>query len=108
MGSFRNWNGRCISPSGGHAGSDFPEEQQTFLCVSSTGTFITEGQRAAPYFRFLSLRKRSTARTFSGVSACPGAASGRVRIVRSHDHIQQFRKGEILVANQTTPEFVPA
>lgn len=44
--------------------------------------------------------------TLRGVAACHGVARGEVRIVRNA-FSSPFQDGEILVTNNTTPEFVP-
>ncbi len=43
-----------------------------------------------------------------GVAASPGVASGPVKIIRSASKIDRVREGDILVAEMTTPDFVPA
>ena len=43
-----------------------------------------------------------------GTSASPGKATGPVRICRTKEDIEKFKKGEILVAAMTRPEYVPA
>lgn len=45
-------------------------------------------------------------RIIRGVAACPGLVVGLVRIVKDTKRAV-FRNGEILVTNNTTPEFVP-
>ncbi len=44
----------------------------------------------------------------SGVAASPGAASGTVKIIPDPSHIDKIMNGDILVAEMTTPDFVPA
>jgi pyruvate, water dikinase len=44
----------------------------------------------------------------SGVAASPGAASGTVKIVADPSKIDKILPGDILVAEMTTPDFVPA
>ncbi|MDO8473606.1 MAG: PEP/pyruvate-binding domain-containing protein, partial [Dehalococcoidia bacterium] len=44
----------------------------------------------------------------TGVAACPGIASGAVRIVPSPSQIHRVKQGEIMVAEMTTPDYVPA
>jgi len=44
----------------------------------------------------------------AGVSASPGIASGPVRIVTDASQIDRVADGDILVAEMTTPDFVPA
>ncbi len=42
-----------------------------------------------------------------GLSASPGAAAGRVRIVRQREDADRLEQGEILVATMTSPDWVP-
>ncbi len=44
----------------------------------------------------------------TGAPASPGMAVGPVRIVLNIKHIDQVKKGDILVTDMTTPDFVPA
>ena len=44
----------------------------------------------------------------SGEKASPGIASGPTRIVPNASQIDQVRTGDVLVAEMTTPDFVPA
>jgi pyruvate,water dikinase len=43
----------------------------------------------------------------SGLGASPGTASGRVRLLRSHEEGNQLGAGEVLVTRMTTPDWVP-
>ena len=44
----------------------------------------------------------------TGVAASPGIAAGTVRIVPEASQIDKVEKGDVLVAEMTTPDFVPA
>ncbi len=44
----------------------------------------------------------------SGIPASPGAAAGLAKIVYHASEIDRVKKGEVLVAEMTTPDFVPA
>jgi len=44
----------------------------------------------------------------TGVAASPGIAVGPVRIVPEASHIDKVEDGDVLVAEMTTPDFVPA
>ena len=44
----------------------------------------------------------------SGAPASPGTASGAVKIVPEASQIDKVKQGEVLVAEMTTPDFVPA
>ena len=43
-----------------------------------------------------------------GTCASTGTAIGKVRICRTKEDIEQFRRGEVLVSSMTRPEFAPA
>lgn len=43
-----------------------------------------------------------------GVSASPGIATGRVRIIKSGSEIGKVKEGDVLVTKMTSPDFVPA
>ena len=45
---------------------------------------------------------------FKGRSASPGQAKGKVRLIMSVKHMDNFEEGEILVSPMTMPDFVPA
>ncbi|ADP76928.1 phosphoenolpyruvate synthase [Methanothermus fervidus DSM 2088] len=42
-----------------------------------------------------------------GLGASPGLASGKVRIVKSMEHLNKVKHGDILVTEMTTPDMVP-
>jgi len=42
-----------------------------------------------------------------GTPACPGVVKGVARVVLGSEQFEDFQDGEILVTNQTTPDFVP-
>jgi len=44
----------------------------------------------------------------TGDKASPGIASGPVKIIKDISHIDRVHEGDILVAEMTTPDFVPA
>lgn len=43
-----------------------------------------------------------------GIGVSPGQASGKVKVILSVKDISRFQKGEILVTEMTTPDWVPA
>lgn len=43
---------------------------------------------------------------FRGMTACPGKVTGRVRIIKSVQDAHKIRKGEILVAVMTRPDYI--
>ncbi len=44
----------------------------------------------------------------SGLQASPGVGRGKVQIVRGLDDLGKVKKGDVLVARMTTPDYVPA
>lgn len=44
----------------------------------------------------------------TGVAACPGIASGQVRIIPNPSQLHKMKPGEIMVTEMTTPDYVPA
>ncbi|MBI5389081.1 hypothetical protein HZB01_01745 [Candidatus Woesearchaeota archaeon] len=81
-------------------------KKQVFFAVTPAGFFIASGIEADAYFACLKPGSHASTE-MRGVCACKGKAQGRVRIIRNAHDMSQFQVGEILVTNQTTPEFVP-
>lgn len=48
------------------------------------------------------------AEMLSGIPASPGAAAGAAKVVQSPREIGKVKQGEVLVAEMTTPDYVPA
>ncbi|KAA9400734.1 phosphoenolpyruvate synthase [Haloarcula sp. CBA1131] len=44
----------------------------------------------------------------SGLGASPGTVSGRVRLIDKLDHLDSVTEGDVIVAEMTTPDMVPA
>ncbi len=64
------------------------------------------------YCDYIAIRERSELdrdiRKFSGTSAASGLYQGKVRLVLNNNDLFTFHLGEILVADMTRPEFLPA
>ncbi len=85
----------------------YQRKKRCFFSVTSKGYFLVGGKQADAYF---SLNKNPDPHNYveiRGVVACTGYARGRVKIIKKTDQMKQFKLGEILVTNQTTPEFLP-
>jgi len=52
--------------------------------------------------------KKKAKLLLQGLGASPGAASGKVRIVKEPSQITKVREGDVLVAEMTNPDYVPA
>ncbi len=80
------------------------EEGEIFIVQTRPVTSIKEVEKAAA-----EVRPEITAPVLlSGSSASPGIASGPVKIVTDPSLIDKVLDGDILVAEMTTPDFVPA
>ena len=87
----------------------YGEPQDTEWAIADGHTFlvqsrpITTGRTNAA-----SVVRADTARELvRGLSASPGAATGRVRIVQTREDADDLQPGEVLVAARTTPDWVP-
>ena len=57
---------------------------------------------------YLGKTEKTGQNEFRGRPASKGFGKGIARIIRSMEELKYFREGEILIANNTTPDFVPA
>ncbi len=77
------------------------EDKEIFIVQTRPVTTIKEGEvEVAPEI--------TAPVILAGAPASPGIASGPVKIVPEASHIDKVRSGDILVAEMTTPDFVPA
>ncbi|MFA5050306.1 MAG: PEP-utilizing enzyme [Candidatus Micrarchaeia archaeon] len=83
------------------------KEQLFYYIIPEGKYFICAGDEAEEYFRFLNRKSEQDVPELRGVVASVGYARGRVRIIRKMEDMRNFLEGEILVSNQTTPEYVP-
>lgn len=82
-------------------------KEKIFFAVKSNGGYVLEsGSRANKYYDLI-LKEKNTNMEFKGVTACKGLAKGKVHLVLKTEEMNKFKNGEILVTNNTTPEFVP-
>jgi len=52
-------------------------------------------------------RSPSSAKGIRGVAASPGTATGRVRVLRDASEFESLQRGDVLVAQATTPAWTP-
>ncbi len=69
---------------------------------------VYPGSQAAYIEKQLEQNDHKKISQLKGMIACPGLVRGRVKICRTIHDIPKVRKGEILVASMTRPEFLPA
>jgi len=72
-----------------------------------TGMYVFEGEEYRKIKKDIFLGFSKDTRVIKGVSACAGFARGKVRIIDQVAKFADFKQNEILVTNNTTPEFVP-
>ena len=68
--------------------------------------YIINGDNAKKYINFI-LRVNDDVKKIVGTPAYYGKVKGRCRVVMGVSENMVFKKGEILITDQTTPEFVP-
>ena len=76
------------------------EDKEIFIVQTRPVTTIKEAAEVAPEIKAPTL--------LTGASASPGMASGPVKIIYQASQIDKVEDGDILVAEITTPDFVPA
>jgi len=71
--------------------------------------FSLEGSKALAFEKRVAPRfVRRDKNEYKGMSVSPGRVIGKVRLLKSVLLIATFKKGEILVTGNTTPDFLPA
>lgn len=76
------------------------EDNKIFIVQTRPVTTLKETTEVAPEIKAPTL--------LTGAAASPGMASGPVKIVASASQINKVASGDVLVAEITTPDFVPA
>jgi pyruvate, water dikinase len=82
------------------------EKDQLYIVQTRPITTMEGGHEATGNDVKAALKKLPKLATGSGAS--PGIASGPVQIIKNANEIHKISQGEILVAEQTNPDFVPA
>lgn len=79
-----------------------------FSFGTPSGYVLYEGARVRKFVDLTQFRQSHAGQTqVTGVCACVGHVTGTARVVRNAHEVAVFNKGDILIANQTTPEYVP-
>jgi len=82
-------------------------KKKCFFLVKPSGEYIVAGDKDADKYFACLVKSVYNSREFRGVTASKGVATGRVRLILKIGDMNSFQTGEILVTNNTTPEFVP-
>ncbi|OGL91342.1 hypothetical protein A3H10_01070 [Candidatus Uhrbacteria bacterium RIFCSPLOWO2_12_FULL_46_10] len=76
------------------------------VCLSGSTIKVLYGKEAKKFEnQFLINRSSSKLKKFTGRPASSGTATGRVRVIYKWDEMKSFKKGEVLVVNNTNPAF---
>lgn len=82
--------------------------KKSFMFISTNGYNILFGKGAEQIDMRVFYKDLGFINEARGTVASPGEVQGKVRVLKSNLEISKFKKDEILVTNNTTPEFVPA
>lgn len=86
--------------------SEWAVEQGRIYLVQTRPVTTLHKQEKAPAQQPIALEALPL--LVAGDPASPGIASGTVRLLHSADEIEKVRDGDVLVAPQTNPDYVPA
>ncbi|MFH1848920.1 MAG: PEP-utilizing enzyme [archaeon] len=78
-----------------------------YFCTPNKTQILT-GAEYATVVSKIENKEKSEIRRLTGMTACSGTVTGRVRICTGLNSINKLQPGEILVASMTRPEYVPA
>ncbi|NQU98812.1 hypothetical protein HQ533_05055 [Candidatus Woesearchaeota archaeon] len=82
--------------------------EKNFACGFPEGCIVYEGEDLKTYVNESDfIENYGDIKEILGMPASPGLVKGRVRLVKDAQKAYDFKEGEILVTNNTTPEFVP-
>ncbi len=84
------------------------EGSEVYLLQSRPITTIAEGGEAGGVADGGHTEDGEDGQVVSGLGASPGKASGEARIVRKLDELDKVGDGDVIVAEMTTPDMVPA
>ncbi len=83
-------------------------ENSVFLATPKGFYVSTGGEVEKVRKQMWESEQKNDVNDFRGLSASLGKVKGRVRILKSVDEIGRIKKGEILVAVMTRPDYIPA
>ncbi|MFA5022221.1 MAG: PEP-utilizing enzyme [Patescibacteria group bacterium] len=81
-------------------------KQQGILILQEGRLAFLTGRKARYYLNLIK-ESRKVSREIKGITACVGQAKGRVRIVKFDRDIIKTKKGDIMVAITTHPDYLP-
>lgn len=82
-------------------------KKKCFFLVKPNGEYIVAGDKDANKYFACLIKSVNNSKEFRGVTASKGVRTGCVRLILKVSDMNSFQDGEILVTNNTTPEYVP-
>lgn len=81
-------------------------QKEFVVCLSHNEIKVFSGKEADAFKKLSS--EKNTKQIIAGRTAFPGIIKGKVKIISKHQDLDNFKKGEVLVASMTTPSMVMA
>lgn len=81
---------------------------QSLFIFEVSGVKMITGKESRDFVQKHLKKDEASSHVLSGITASAGSYTGSVRIVRGVEDIKNVRKGDVLVASMTSPEYVPA
>lgn len=82
-------------------------EEGCIFIHTPAGAYLMEGEEVKKYPKDIFSGFNKSVSEVRGTPACLGKVTGRVRVIQNVLDFVNFQEGEILVTNNTTPDFVP-
>ena len=83
------------------------KRKRAILILEKNKVKIVTGGRASTWFKIFTEVIEAPTMAITGRSAFPGKTKGRVRIIKYKKDLDKIKKGDILVAPMTEPDFSP-
>jgi phosphohistidine swiveling domain-containing protein len=89
---------------------NFRQRKEGYGClVQNNKEFVLVGDALKKILRKIIGRAVGKIKELKGLIACQGGIiRGKVKKIIAHEDVKKLKRGEILVASETTPDFVPA
>ena len=88
---------------------DVEERKKLVVCIYYQGNkSVLVGKEAERWQQDVSKQDEQASGELKGMAACTGKVTGKVRVLHNVDELDKIQEGEILVASNTTPDYLPA
>ncbi|MBN1778870.1 MAG: hypothetical protein JW816_01460 [Candidatus Buchananbacteria bacterium] len=87
---------------------ELKNRKKAYLLIAVDGkNKLYSGQTARKKFNQLNIERQELSAQIKGMIAQPGTVTAKARVVTRKSDFSDFKKGEVLIAHMTTPEYVP-